>query len=69
MKFTRKANAKWLGTGKDGKGTLTTQSTILNKTPYSYKTRFEDVAGTNPVELIGAAHAGCFIMHLSFLLS
>jgi len=69
MKFTRKANANWQGTGKDGKGTVSTQSTVLDQTPYSYKTRFEDGVGTNPEELIGAAHAGCFTMQLSFLLS
>src|SRR5690606_35566291 len=69
MKFTRKASANWQGTGKDGKGTINTQSTVLNQTPYSYRTRFEDGVGTNPEELIGAAHAGCFTMQLSFLLS
>ena len=68
MKFSRKASANWKGGGKDGKGTLTTQSTILNETQYSYKTRFEEGPGTNPEELIGAAHAGCFTMQLSFLL-
>lgn len=68
MKFTRKASAQWKGTGKDGLGSLTTDSTVLNKTQYSYKTRFENGAGTNPEELIGAAHAGCFTMQLSFLL-
>lgn len=69
MQFTRKASANWQGTGKDGKGTITTQSTVLDQTPYSYKTRFEEGVGTNPEELIGAAHAGCFTMQLSFLLS
>jgi len=69
MKFTRKASANWQGTGKDGKGTLSTQSNVLDRTQYSYKTRFEDGVGTNPEELIGAAHAGCFTMQLSFLLS
>lgn len=68
MKFTRKASADWSGTGKDGSGTVSTASTVLNKTQYSYKTRFEDGVGTNPEELIGAAHAGCFTMQLSFLL-
>jgi osmotically inducible protein OsmC len=69
MKFTRKAQAQWKGSGKEGKGTLTTGSGILNKTPYSFHTRFEDgEKGTNPEELIGAAHAGCFAMQLSFLL-
>ncbi|SRR5690606_5876820 len=69
MKFTRKASAHWKGTGKDGSGTVSTQSTVLDQTAYSYKTRFEDGVGTNPEELIGAAHAGCFTMQLSFLLS
>jgi len=69
MKFTRKASANWRGTGKDGKGTISTQSTVLENTPYSYKTRFKEGVGTNPEELIGAAHAGCFTMQLSFLLS
>ena len=54
--------------GKEGKGTLSTQSTVLNKTQYSYKSRFEDGVGTNPEELIAAAHAGCFTMKLSFVL-
>ena len=68
MKFARKAAAQWNGTGKDGSGTLTTDSTVLNVTQYSFKTRFEDGVGTNPEELIGTAHAGCFTMQLSFLL-
>ncbi len=68
MKFTRKATAKWQGSGKEGKGTLTTQSTILNETQYSYKSRFENGIGTNPEELVGAALSGCFTMQLSFLL-
>lgn len=68
MKFSRKANANWKGSGKDGKGTLTTQSSILNKAQYSYKTRFENGIGTNPEELVAAAHSGCFTMQLSFLL-
>src|ERR1700750_1720323 len=66
--MTRNATAVWQGTGKDGKGTLSTQSTVLNKAQYSYKSRFEDGAGTNPEELIAAAHAGCFTMKLSFVL-
>ncbi|MFH6983664.1 OsmC family protein [Marinoscillum luteum] len=69
MKFTRNASANWKGTGKDGKGTISTESTTLKDTQYSFKTRFEDGVGTNPEELIGAAHAGCFTMQLSFLLS
>lgn len=70
MKFTRKANAEWKGSGKEGQGNLTTGSKVLNKTQYSFHTRFEDgKEGTNPEELIGAAHAGCFAMQLSFLLN
>jgi osmotically inducible protein OsmC len=70
MKFTRKANAEWKGSGKEGQGNLTTGSKVLNKTQYSFHTRFEDgEKGTNPEELIGAAHAGCFAMQLSFLLN
>lgn len=64
----RTATAAWNGSGKEGKGTLTTQSNTLNKTPYSYTSRFENGAGTNPEELIAAAHAGCFTMKLSFVL-
>ena len=64
----RTATAVWNGSGKDGKGNLTTQSTTLNKTQYSYKSRFEDGVGTNPEELVAAAHAGCFTMKLSFVL-
>jgi len=64
----RTATAVWNGSGKDGKGNLTTQSTTLNKAQYSYKTRFEDGVGTNPEELIAAAHAGCFAMNLAFTL-
>ncbi|MBF8456516.1 OsmC family protein [Kaistella sp. G5-32] len=62
----RNATAIWQGSGKDGKGNLTTQSTTLNKTQYSYSSRFEEGVGTNPEELIAAAHAGCFTMALSF---
>src|SRR5262245_8000254 len=68
MKFSRKASASWNGSGKNGKGHLTSESTVLNKTQYSFKTRFENGVGTNPEELIAAAHAGCFTMQLSFLL-
>ncbi|MDC6352720.1 OsmC family protein [Zeaxanthinibacter sp. PT1] len=69
MKFNRKASAQWKGSGKEGKGTLNTQSGVLENTQYSFHTRFEDGdKGTNPEELIGAAHAGCFTMQLSFLL-
>jgi osmotically inducible protein OsmC len=70
MKFTRKAKAEWKGNGKEGQGHLTTGSKVLDKTQYSFQTRFEDgEKGTNPEELIGAAHAGCFAMQLSFLLN
>lgn len=62
----RNATAIWQGSGKEGKGTLTTQSTTLNQTQYSYNSRFEEGVGTNPEELIAAAHAGCFNMALSF---
>lgn len=58
----RTSHAHWNGTLKEGKGELTTQSTTLNKTQYSFKTRFADGVGTNPEELIAAAHAGCFTM-------
>jgi len=64
----RNATAEWKGTGKEGSGTLTTQSTVLNQTQYSWKSRFEDGPGTNPEELLAAAHAGCYTMKLSFLL-
>ncbi|MEP7165259.1 MAG: OsmC family protein [Ferruginibacter sp.] len=65
----RNATAVWNGTGKEGKGHLSTQSTVLNKTQYSYSSRFESGIGTNPEELIAAAHAGCFTMKISFLLN
>jgi lipoyl-dependent peroxiredoxin len=65
----RTATAEWKGTGKEGKGTLSTQSGVLKTTQYSYSTRFEDGAGTNPEELIAAAHAGCFTMKLSFVIT
>src|SRR5580765_931220 len=64
----RKAKAVWHGTGRDGTGDLTTDSTVLLHTPYSFKTRFESEPGTNPEELIAAAHAGCFTMALAFQL-
>lgn len=66
--MTRNATAVWNGSGKDGKGTISTQSTVLSSTQYSYKSRFEDGVGTNPEELIAGAHAGCFTMKLSFVL-
>ena len=65
----RNATAVWNGTGKEGTGHLTTQSTTLNKTPYSYNSRFAEGVGTNPDELVAAAHAGCFTMKLSFILN
>ncbi|MCM4158949.1 OsmC family protein [Antarcticibacterium flavum] len=64
----RKATAIWNGTIKEGKGNLTTQSGTLKETQYSFKSRFESGTGTNPEELIAAAHAGCFAMQLSAFL-
>jgi lipoyl-dependent peroxiredoxin len=64
----RKAKAIWHGTGRAGDGNLTTDSGVLDNTPYSFKTRFENEKGTNPEELIAAAHAGCFTMALAFQL-
>lgn len=61
----RNATAVWNGTIKEGQGHITTQSTTLNNTQYSFKSRFEDGVGTNPEELMAAAHAGCFTMKLS----
>ena len=61
----RKASAVWQGGLKDGKGTISTESGVLSKTQYSFSTRFENGAGTNPEELVAAAHAGCFSMALS----
>lgn len=63
-----KATAQWLGTLKDGAGTLSTASGAITGKPYSFRTRFEGEPGTNPEELIGAAHAGCFSMALSAIL-
>jgi osmotically inducible protein OsmC len=65
----RIANAHWNGTLQEGTGEISTQSTILNNTPYSFRTRFADGIGTNPEELIAAAHAGCFSMALSATLA
>jgi len=62
----RNATAVWQGSGKEGKGNLTTQSTTLNNTQYSFGSRFAEGVGTNPEELIAAAHSGCFTMKLSF---
>lgn len=64
----RNATAQWLGAGKDGKGTLTTASTVLHDTQFSFNSRFENGPGTNPEELVAAAHAGCFSMKLAFVL-
>jgi len=61
----RTASAVWQGDLKTGKGSISTQSTVLNETQYSFSTRFEDGVGTNPEELLAAAHAGCFTMALS----
>ena len=61
----RKASAVWNGSLKEGKGSISTDSGVLSKTQYSFSTRFENGAGTNPEELIAAAHAGCFTMALS----
>src|ERR1700745_3330785 len=65
----RRASAQWQGSGKEGTGSLTTQSATLKDTPYSFQARFGDGKGTNPEELIAAAHAGCFTMALSFMLN
>jgi lipoyl-dependent peroxiredoxin len=64
----RKARAVWNGTGRAGSGNLSTDSGVLAQTPYSFKTRFESEKGTNPEELVAAAHAGCFTMALAFQL-
>jgi osmotically inducible protein OsmC len=61
----RKANAIWKGSLKEGKGSISSTSGVLQNTPYSFSTRFENTPGTNPEELIAAAHAGCFSMALS----
>ena len=66
--MNRRARAVWRGTGKDGEGWLTADSGVLSDTAYSFKTRFENEKGTNPEELIAAAHAGCFAMALAFQL-
>ena len=65
----RNASAQWSGSGKEGKGAITTQSGVLSDTPYSFARRFGDEKGTNPEELIAAAHAGCFTMALAFQLT
>jgi osmotically inducible protein OsmC len=63
--MVRKASAVWKGSLKEGKGTVSSDSGVLSQTPYSFSTRFENAKGTNPEELIAAAHAGCFTMALS----
>ena len=63
--MVRKASAVWKGSLKEGKGTISSDSGVLSNTPYSFTTRFENAKGTNPEELIAAAHAGCFTMALS----
>jgi lipoyl-dependent peroxiredoxin len=68
MKITKKASAHWSGGIKDGKGSISTESGVLDGQPYGFNTRFEGAKGTNPEELIGAAHAGCFTMALSMIL-
>ena len=65
----RHATAVWNGSGKEGNGHLTTQSGVLEQTQYSFNTRFAEGKGTNPEELVAAAHAGCFTMKLSFVLN
>lgn len=72
MPITRKATATWSGTGKEGSGHVSTTSGVLNNTPHSFLTRFvseDGKAGTNPEELVAAAHASCFTMKLSFVLN
>lgn len=64
----RKATAVWQGAGKEGKGHVSTQSSVLNKNQYSFNSRFAEGTGTNPEELVAAAHAGCFAMKLSIVL-
>lgn len=66
MQIKRHASAHWSGNGKEGKGSLSTQSGVLLNTKYGFTSRFDDGIGTNPEELIGAAHAGCFSMKLAF---
>lgn len=68
MKVQKNASAKWSGGIKDGKGSISTQSGALKEQPYGFNTRFEGAVGTNPEELLGAAHAGCFTMALSKIL-
>ncbi|MBC7531763.1 MAG: OsmC family protein [Oligoflexus sp.] len=67
--ITKEANVVWSGDGKTGQGTISTQSKVLTAAPYGFPARFEGGPGTNPEELIGAAHAGCFTMALAFALA
>jgi len=67
--IVRSASAQYSGLGKEGKGSVSTQSGVLDRQPYGFNTRFEDGKGTNPEELIAAAHASCFTMALSFALA
>lgn len=66
MKIKTHSNAIWNGTGKDGKGSINSQSGVLNQTQYGFQSRFAEGIGTNPEELIASAHAGCFSMKLAF---
>ncbi len=69
MKIVKNASAVWQGGIKDGGGTISTETGVLKQAPYGFKARFEDGPGTNPEELIGAAHAGCFSMAFSLMLT
>ena len=69
MKIVKNASAVWQGGIKDGGGTISTETGVLKEAPYGFKARFEDGPGTNPEELIGAAHAGCFSMAFSLMLT
>ncbi|GAC1409499.1 MAG: OsmC family protein [Burkholderiaceae bacterium] len=69
MKIMKKASAVWTGGIKDGGGTISTETGVLRQAPYGFKARFEDGPGTNPEELVGAAHAGCFSMAFSLMLT
>lgn len=64
----KRASAVWIGNIREGQGTISTETGVLREAPYGFKSRFEDGPGTNPEELIGAAHAGCFSMALSLIL-
>lgn len=68
MSIQKKGSAEWQGSLKQGKGTVSTESGVLKQNPYGFNTRFEGQAGTNPEELIGAAHASCYSMALSMIL-